>query len=132
VDLTPEYPFGYGLSYTDFVYSQLRLSAQTLMKDGTLSVSADLTNRGKYGGAELVQLYIHCVTASVAQPMRVLKGFRRVQVQPGETKSVTFVLTAADLAHHNQQMQLVAEPGPYQVWIAPDSARGLQGEFTLK
>jgi beta-glucosidase len=132
VDLTPEYPFGYGLSYTDFVYSQLRLSAQTLMKDGTLSVSADLTNRGKYGGAELVQLYIHCVTASVAQPMRMLKGFRRVQVQPGETKSVTFVLTAADLAHHNQQMQLVAEPGPYQVWIAPDSTRGLQGEFTLK
>jgi beta-glucosidase len=132
VDLTPEYPFGYGLSYTDFVYSQLRLSAQTLMKDGTLSVSADLTNRGKYGGAELVQLYIHCVTASVAQPIRVLKGFRRVQIQPGETKSVTFVLTAADLAHHNQQMQLVAEPGPYQVWIAPDSTRGVQGEFTLK
>jgi len=132
VDLTPEYPFGYGLSYNDFAYSQLRLSAQTLMEDGTLSVSADLTNRGKYGGAEVVQLYVHCVTASVAQPVRVLKGLRRVQLQPGETKTVTFVLTAADLAYHNQQMQLVAEPGPYQVWIAPDSARGLQGEFTLK
>jgi beta-glucosidase len=132
VDLTPEYPFGYGLSYTDFAYSQLRLSAQTLMNDGTLSISADLTNRGKYGGLEVVQLYVHCVTASVAQPVRVLKGLRRVQLQPGETKSVTFVLTPADLAYHNQQMQLVAEPGSYQVWVAPDSAHGLQGEFTLK
>jgi beta-glucosidase len=68
----------------------------------------------------------------VAQPVRLLKGFRRVQVHPGETKSVSFALTAADLAYHNQQMQLVAEPGPYQVWIAPDSARGLRGEFMLK
>jgi beta-glucosidase len=131
VDFTPEYPFGYGLSYTDFAYSHLRLSAGTLKKNGTLTVSADITNRGKHGGAEVVQLYVHCVTASVAQPVRVLKGFRRIQLQPGETKPVTFTLTPADLAYHNQQMQLVAEPGRYQVWIAPDSARGLQGEFTL-
>jgi beta-glucosidase len=131
VDFTPEYPFGYGLSYTDFAYSHLRLSVDSLQKDGTLTVSADITNRGKYGAAEVVQLYVHCVAASVAQPVRVLKGFRRIQLQPGETKPVTFTLTARDLAYHNQKMQLVAEPGRYQVWIAPDSARGLQGEFTL-
>jgi len=132
VDFTPEYPFGYGLSYTDFAYSQLHLSTDTLKKDGQLSVSADITNRGRYSGAEVVQLYVHCVTASVAQPVRVLKGFKRIQLRPGETKSVTFTLMPADVAFHNQQMQLVAEPGRYHVWIAPDSASGLQGEFTLQ
>ena len=132
VDFTPEYPFGYGLSYADFAYSDLRLSADTLKTGRTLTVSADITNRGKYAGAEVVQLYVRCVTASVAQPVRVLKGFQRIRLQPGETKPVTFALTPADLAYHNQQMRLVAEAGRYQVWIAPDSARGLQGEFTLQ
>jgi beta-glucosidase len=65
------------------------------------------------------------------QPVRLLKGFRRVPLQAGETQTVTFTIKAGDLAIHNQQMQLVAEPGRYQVWIAPDAVRGLEGEFTL-
>ena len=70
--------------------------------------------------------------ASVAQPVRMLKGFQRIPLKPGEHRTVTFTLSTADLAFHNEHMQLVTEPGRYQVWIAPDSARGLKGEFELR
>lgn len=131
VDFTPEYPFGFGLSYTDFDYSNIRLSASTLREAGVLTISADITNRGRLAGVEVVQFYVRPVAASVAQPVRLLKGFRRVPLQPGETQTVTFTITARDLAFHNQQMQLVSEPGRYQVWIAPDSVRGIESEFTM-
>jgi beta-glucosidase len=75
---------------------------------------------------------VHPVAASVVQPVRLLKGFQRVLLKPGETQRVTFTIAAGDLAFHNQHMQLVTEPGRYQVWIAPDSVRGLKGEFTLQ
>ena len=132
VDFTPEYPFGYGLSYTEFEYSNLRLDHPSLRQGGVLKVSAEIRNRGRRAGDEVVQFYVHAVTASVAQPVRLLKGFRRIALQPGETQTVTFSLTPGDLVYHNQQMQLVAEPGRYQVWIAPDSVRGLEGAFTLQ
>jgi beta-glucosidase len=132
VDFTPEYPFGYGLSYSEFQYSNLRLSAPSIRAEETLTVTADVTNRGARPGTEVVQFYVHAVAASVVQPVRLLKGFRRVPLQPGETKTVTFPITLGALAFHNQQMQLVTEPGSYQVWIAPDSARGLEGRFTLE
>jgi beta-glucosidase len=132
VDPTPEYPFGYGLSYTDFAYTNLHLSAATISKDGRLKASADVTNRGAREATEVVQLYVHAEAASVAQPVRLLKGFRRVSLKPGETRTVTFTIAPGDLAFHNQQMQLVTEPGRYRVWIAPDSVRGLAGEFTLQ
>lgn len=132
VDFTPEYPFGYGLSYTNFEYSNLRLSAPTLANGGALTVSADITNRGRRAADEVVQFYEHAVAASVVQPVRLLKGFRRVSLQPGQMQAVTFTVRKADLEYHNQQMQLVAEPGIYQVWIAPDSVSGLKGEFTLR
>ena len=132
VDFTPEYPFGYGLSYSDFQYSNLRLSAASIRGDETLTVSADVTNRGPRSGTEVVQFYVHAMAASVVQPVRLLKGFRRVPLQPGETKTVSFPITRGALAFHNQQMRLVSEPGTYQVWIAPDSVRGLEGHFTLE
>ncbi len=132
VDFTPEYPFGYGLSYTNFEYSNLRLSRGELARGGTIAISADIRNTGARAADEVVQLYVHPVTASVAQPVRLLKGFRRIPLHPGETQTVTFTLSANDLAYHDQQMQLVAEPGRYQVWIAPDSVRGLEGTFTLR
>ncbi len=132
VDYTPEYPFGYGLSYTEFEYSHLRLSAPAIGRSERLTVSADITNSGSRMAAEVVQLYVHAIAASVAQPVRLLKGFRRISLKPGETQTVRFTIGAADLAFHNQQMQLVSEPGRYKVWIAPDSARGLEGEFTLQ
>ena len=132
VDFTPEYPFGYGLSYTDFEYANLRVGTPQVKMGGTLRVSADIRNRGTRAGTEVVQFYVHAVTASVVQPVRLLKGFQRVTLQPGEVHTVSFSINTSELAFHNPQMRLVTEPGHYQVWIAPDSARGLEGEFTLE
>jgi beta-glucosidase len=132
VDVTPEYPFGYGLSYTTFGYDNLRLSAPSMSMGGSLTVSADITNHGTREGAEVVQLYIHDVVASVAQPVRLLKGFTRITLKPGEKQAVQFRLTTADLAFHNQQMKLVTEPGKFEVWIAPDSDHGVKGTFEVR
>jgi beta-glucosidase len=132
VDFTPEYPFGYGLTYTNFEYSNLRLSTSSMRAEGMVTVSADITNRGTRQATEVVQFYVHPMAASVVQPVRLLKGFRRVPLEPGETKMVVFAVSRSDLAFHNQQMRLVAEPGRYQVWIAPDSSSGLEGQFTLE
>lgn len=132
VDFTPEYPFGYGLSYTEFEYSNLRLSSPVLARDGTLTVSASIANRGTRAAEEVVQLYLHAMAASVAQPVRLLKGFQRIALQPGETRTVSFTIRSADLAFHDQQIRLVTEPGEYQVWIAPDSVRGIEGRFSLQ
>ena len=132
VDFTPEYPFGYGLSYTTFDYSNLRLSAPTLSTGGTLTVSADIANSGAREGDEVVQFYIRDLVASVSQPVRLLKGFRRVHLKPGEKQTVSFSLRPGDLAFYNAHLQLVTEPGRFQVWIAPDSVRGAMGEFTLR
>jgi len=132
LDYTPEYRFGYGLSYTRFEYSNLRVSAPSMPASGAITVSADITNRGKHEGVETVQLYIHDVTASVAQPVRVLKGFRRIELKPNATETVTFSIGANDLAFYNERMQLVTEPGRFEVWIAPDAESGLMGTFTLR
>jgi beta-glucosidase len=132
VDPTPEYPFGFGLSYSTFDYSGLHLSNNSIAMGGELTVSADITNRGSREAAEVVQLYIHDVTASVAQPVRLLKGFRRIALKPGERQTVSFRLTTADLAFYNQEMKLVTEPGRFEVWIAPDSQSGMKGEFTVR
>lgn len=132
VDFTPEYPFGFGLTYTTFEYSNLRLSSPVLEGGHSLTISADIANRGTREAAETPQLYIHDLVASVAQPVRKLRGFQRILLKPGESRTVTFTLSPGDLAFYNQQMQLVTEPGRFQVWIAPDAAHGLSAEFELK
>ncbi len=131
VDFTPQYPFGFGLSYTSFEYSNLRLSADSIPMGGKLTASADVTNTGQFEADEVVQLYTRDLFASVSQPVRQLRGFQRVRLKAGEKKTVDFTLTTADLAFHNTRMQLVTEPGTFQVWIAPDSDRGLRGEFKV-
>lgn len=132
VDFTPEYPFGYGLGYTRFEYSPVRLSGATLRGGGTITVSADITNRGPRAGVETVQLYVHYVAASVAQPVRKLKGFQRVPLQAGESRKVQFELSAASLAFYDQHLRLVTEAGRVQVWIAPDAAHGTMAEFDVR
>lgn len=132
VDFTPEYPFGYGLSYTTFEYSNLRLSSATLRAGATLTVSADIANTGRREAGEVVQFYTRDVAASVAQPVRELKGFQRIRLKPGEKRAVQFKLAMGDLAIYNDRMQLVTEPGEFHVWIAPDSEHGLRGEFTVE
>jgi beta-glucosidase len=131
-DFTPEYPFGYGLSYTRFEYSNFRLSSPAVSGGQVLTVSADVANRGPREGTEVVQLYTQKLVASVVQPVRLLKGFRRVHLQPGEKHTVSFQVTSSDLAIYNDRLRLVAEPGTFKVWIAPDSIRGIGGEFVLR
>jgi beta-glucosidase len=132
VDATPEYPFGFGLSYTTFEYSNLRLSQPVVRLGNHLTVSAEVTNSGSYEADEVAQLYTRESAASVSRPVRELKGFRRVHLKPGEKASVTFTLSTNDLAFYNERQQLVTEPGTFHVWIAPDSTRGVEGEFAVK
>jgi beta-glucosidase len=131
IDNGPAYPFGYGLSYTTFQYSNLKLSAASVAKGGALTVSADVTNSGKLEADEIVQLYTRQLAASLTRPVRELKDFERVTLKPGETKTVQFTLSSASLAFHNERGELVNEPGMFHVWVAPDSARGLRGEFRV-
>jgi beta-glucosidase len=130
VSYTPEYPFGYGLSYTQFEYTNLRVSAPGMGLGGSLSVSADIANTGKVEADEIVQLYTRQMAGSLARPVRELKGFRRIHLKPGEKQSVAFTLKSGDLAFH-KGVQLVTEPGTFQVWIAPDSAAGTPGQFVV-
>lgn len=132
VDFTPEYPFGYGLTYTKFEYSNLRVSAPVLHSGERMTVSADIANRGAREGTEVVQFYIRDLVASVVQPVRKLRGFQRVSLKPGETRRVSFTLSTEDLAFYNTRMELVTEPGKFQVWIAPDAMRGVMGEFDMR
>jgi beta-glucosidase len=131
VDFTPEYPFGYGLSYTAFKYSDLRLSAQRIGMKDKLTVTASVTNTGSRQGDEIVQLYVRDLAGSVTRPVKELKGFWRVPLNPGEQKAVEFALIASDLAFWNDRMEFKPEPGRFHVWIGPSSAEGLRGEFEL-
>jgi beta-glucosidase len=130
VSFTPEYPFGFGLSYTAFAYSDLHVSAPTVPIGGSLTVSAEVANAGKVEADETVQFYIRQLAASRTQPVRELKDFRRVHLRPGEKQRVEFTLKSGELAFH-KGAQLVTEPGQFQVWIAPDSSGGLGGQFEL-
>lgn len=127
----PLFPFGYGLSYTTFSYDKLNLSADKLRTGETLTASVDLTNTGKYTGTEVVQLYIRDKVGSVTRPVKELKGFRRVTLQPGETKTVTFNLPVSDLAYWNIDMKKVVEPGEFTLWLGTNSDEGLSADFEV-
>jgi beta-glucosidase len=133
VDFTPEYPFGYGLSYTTFDYSQPRLSATVLRPGGHLKVSADITNTGKRAATEVVELYVSGPAGGdVCRPVRELRGFRRVHLVPGEKKTIPFSLTWDDLAYWTPEAHFSAGAGSYKVWIAPDSAHGAAASFMVE
>jgi beta-glucosidase len=129
---TPLYPFGYGLSYTTFAYDALRLSADTIAPDGTISVSATVRNTGQVAGAEVVQLYVRDLVASVVRPVKELKGFTKILLQPGEQRTVRFDLGPGELGFYDQSMRWVVEPGGFRVWIGPSSAEGLEGSFVVR
>lgn len=128
---TPEYPFGFGLSYTQFKYSNPQVSNSQVKLGGIISVSADVTNTGKFEGDEVVQLYIRQLAAGFTQPVRELKGFVRLHLKPGETKQAKFSLGTDQLAFHNAAGELVSEPGEFQVWVAPDSCSGQSASFSV-
>ena len=128
----PAYPFGYGLSYTDFSYSEPQLSATEISPDGAITVSCDITNKGNREGAEVVQLYIRDMVGSLARPVKELKDFRKVSLQPGETKTVSFTLPASALGFTAPDLKQVVEPGEFSLWVATDSQSGTPVKFHVK
>jgi len=129
--VTPLFPFGHGLSYTTFSYSDLRLSAPRITPAGTLRASVTVTNTGSREGAEVVQLYVHDEVASVTRPVRALAGFRRVSLKPGEARTVEFQLGAKELGLYNKDMKFVVEPGKFRVFVGGSSVGGLEAEFEV-
>lgn len=129
---TPLYPFGYGLSYTNFQLSNLRLSSTQIAPTGTLNVSVDVQNTGNRDGAEVVQLYIRDLVGSITRPVKELKGFERVELRAGEKRSVTFTLKPEQLGFYNANNKFVVEPGDFKIWVGQNSADGLEADFTVK
>ncbi len=128
---TPLFPFGFGLSYGRFEYANITTSRAELTPNGTMVVSADVTNLGDRAADEVVQLYVRDVVANVTRPVRELKAFEKVRLQPGERRLVRFALTADDLAFHGRQMRRITEPGVFHAWIGGSSATELRTEFVL-
>jgi beta-glucosidase len=129
---TPLYPFGYGLSYTTFEYSDLKTSSEAITSGETLKVSATITNTGEVEGSETVQLYIRDMVGSYTRPVRELKDYQRVTLAAGESKEVVFELSPDQLGFYFPDGEFVVEPGQFQVWIAPNAAEGLQAAFELE
>lgn len=129
---SPLYPFGYGLTYTTFDYSDLALSSNEMTQDGSITASVRLTNTGKREATETVQLYIRDLVGSVSRPVRELKGFERVTLKPGESRTVKFDITPDMLKFYNFDLVYGNEPGDFDLFIGPNCAQGLKGTFTLK
>lgn len=127
----PLFPFGYGLSYTTFEYSEPRLSADTVSMDGKLVVSCDIRNTGKYDATEIVQLYTRDHFGSLVRPVKELKDFCLIDLRAGADTTVQFTITSEMLKFCNADMQMVAEPGDFTVWVAPNSDAGKGKNFYL-
>ena len=128
---TPLFPFGYGLSYTTFEYSNLKLASDMLTVGGELLVTVDLKNTGRYDGVEVVQLYIQDKVGSVTRPVKELKAFRRVTLKAGESTVVSFSLPVSELAFWGYDMTYGVEPGDFRLWVGTSSAEGLSADFTV-
>jgi beta-glucosidase len=132
---SPLYPFGYGLSYTTFTFSNVRVSAPAMTVKGTKGrevVRVDVTNSGATDGTDVVQLYLHNRNAAILQPVRQLEGFRRVSLAPGQTKTVTFTLTAKNVGYYDDNGTWVNNKGAFDVWAGDDSVTGLHTKFSVK
>ena len=129
---TPLFPFGYGLSYTEFSYSDVSLSSDSLTSEDSITASVQLKNTGACTGTEVVQLYIQDVAASTVRPVRELKGFTRITLTPGETQTVSFRISEAELAFHRADGSYGTEPGAFRVWIGGSSATENGANFTLR
>ena len=128
---TPLYPFGYGLSYTKFVYDNLKLSAKKISKVDPLIISVEVKNNGSYDGEEVVQLYLRDLVGSVTRPVKELKGFQKIFLKKGESKLVEFTLTEADLKFYDLNMNFVSEPGTFKVFVGTNSVECLEDGFEL-
>ncbi|WMN06927.1 beta-glucosidase BglX [Marivirga arenosa] len=128
----PLYPFGYGLSYTSFAYSNLKLKKETYNRAEEIVISVEVKNTGNYDGKEVVQLYINDEVASLVRPVKELKRFELVDLKKGEAKTVEFTLTEEDLGFYDNQGQFIVEPGVFNIMIGESSVKGLSAAFELK
>jgi beta-glucosidase len=127
----PLYAFGYGLSYTSFIYSDFTLSSPTMNSNGTVTASVTVSNSGNYDADEVVQLYIHDVACSIARPVKELKGFQRIHLKKGESRRVDFTITPELLMFYNSDLQYVLEPGDFDIMVGPDSREQSLSKATL-
>src|ERR1700740_173063 len=129
----PTYPFGFGLSYTNFGYSNLRLDRASMAVCERIGVSVDVTNKGRVAGDEVVQLYIHQRHGTSARPVRELKGFQRITLKPGETRTLSFTLKPEDLRYWSAATGgWVQDETAFDVWIGGDSRAALAASFTVR
>jgi beta-glucosidase len=128
---TPQYPFGFGLSYTEFAYSDIEVSLDESRAVPSIRIQATVSNTGNREAEEVVQLYTRDLVGSLTRPVRELKGFQRHRLRPGESRRVSFELAPGDLAFYGRDMRPVTEPGDFHVWVGGDSNAGLHGSLTL-
>ena len=128
----PLFPFGYGLSYTEFEYSDLKVLTPTVEMGGVVKVSVKVTNKGKYDGYDVAQLYVNDIVAETTRPVRELKGFERFLLKAGESKEITFEVPTSELAYCHSDMSWKADKGDFKVWVGADSNATLEGKFTIK
>jgi beta-glucosidase len=128
----PLFPFGYGLSYTTFGYSDIQLSSKEMTQAQTIKATVNVTNTGNADGEEVVQLYIYDPVSSITQPVKKLKGFQKIALKKGETKPVTFTITAEELKFFNNDLKWIAEPGDFKVYIGTSSSDVKEASFRLK
>jgi len=127
----PLYPFGYGLSYTSFSYSDITLSSASLRPGQKINASVTVTNTGTRAGKETVQLYLRDMVGSITRPVKELKGFRKIELKPGESKTVLFTISVEDLKFYNSDLKYVAEPGDFKVFIGSNSRDVREADFKL-
>jgi beta-glucosidase len=127
----PLFPFGYGLSYTTFEYSNLRLSSNTMSRNGSVDVKIDITNKGNIKADEIVQLYIRDKVSSATRPLKELKDFLRISLDPGETKTLTFIIDESKLAFWNADMKYETEPGYFEIMAGRSSIDFLKTELLV-
>jgi beta-glucosidase len=127
----PLYPFGYGLSYTSFNYGDIKLSSNSLKVGQKITASINVTNTGKVAGEEVVQLYTRDLVGSMTRPVKELKGFQKIMLQPGETKTVNFNINEELLKFYNRELKFVAEPGDFKVFIGANVSDVKEADFTL-
>ncbi len=128
---SPKFPFGYGLSYTTFSYSDIKLSSSSIKPAQTLTATVVVTNTGKYDGTETVQLYIRDLVGSIVRPVKELKGFQQIFLKQGESKSLTFKITPDDLKFYNNKLEYNYEPGDFKIFIGTNSDEVKESSFTL-
>ena len=132
VDNAPLYPFGYGLSYTTFEYGPISISKTEVAQNESLTAQVTVTNTGKVAGKEVVQMYLQDVVGTTTRPVRELKGFDKISLEPGESKVVTFEITPELMSHYNSALEFVAEPGEFIVSVGSDSRTKNSASFILK